>query len=376
MTTYVDIHIIQTLPPSNINRDDTGQPKSAVYGGVTRARVSSQAWKRATRAAFPAHVDKNELGYRTKRLVELLGGRIAEQRGDDPTDMTAVQAAQKRAEEVLTQLGLKVEKPRVKKGEEDLPPKVAQAEYLVFISSIQLDKLADLSYGENKLDKKAIKAAMQEGHGVDIALFGRMVANDADLNVDAAVQVAHALSTHRVDNEDDYYTAVDDRNLQSDTGAGMIGTVEFNSSTLYRFATINVDGLLENLGNADATGRAAAAFAQGFITSMPTGKQNTFGNRTLPDAVVVMMRQGQPVNLVGAFEEAIVPGDTGYVRASCERLTEYADEILPQFGASAQHTWVTRGPSAAEAVDQLGERVTLQDLVTRLQEAVTETAAR
>ncbi|GAB79423.1 CRISPR system Cascade subunit CasC [Austwickia chelonae] len=376
MTTYVDLHIIQTLPPSNVNRDDTGQPKSAIYGGVPRARVSSQAWKRATRAAFPGHVDSSELGYRTKRLVELLGDRILERKGGTAADEPALQDARNRAEEVLGLLGLKLEKPRVKKGEEELPSKVAQAEYLVFISSIQLDKLAELACSTEKLDKKAVKAAMQDGHGVDIALFGRMVANDADLNVDAAVQVAHALSTHRVDNEDDYFTAVDDRNERADTGAGMIGTVEFNSSTLYRFATINVDGLLHNLGDADATGRAAAAFVQGFVTSMPTGKQNTFGNRTLPDAVVVMVREGQPVSLAGAFEDAVTAADTGHVRPSCEQLATYAEEVLPQFSTAASHIWVTRGPAAAEAVDRLGERIPLQQLVDNVRHVVTETAAR
>lgn len=311
MTTYIDIHVIQTLPPSNVNRDDTGQPKSAVYGGATRARVSSQAWKRATRERFKDHVDASELGYRTKRLVELLGERILERRGDSSDDSAAIGSAQDIAQSTLEALGLKFEKSRPRRGKEDEPVAAPQAEYLFFVSTSQLERLAGLATSEGALDKKAVKAVMQDGHGVDVALFGRMVANAADINVDAAVQVAHALSTHKVDNEDDYFTAVDDRNPESESGAGMIGTVEFNSSTMYRFATINVGGLMHNLGNADAVGRAAAAFTQGFITSMPTGKQNTFGNRTVPDAVVVMVRDGQPVNLVGAFEEPVPPSDEG-----------------------------------------------------------------
>lgn len=375
MSTYIDIHVIQTLPPSNVNRDDTGQPKTAVYGGVTRARVSSQAWKRATRAQFKDHVDTAELGYRTKRLVELLGGRILERRHGDPADASVVAAAQEEAAKVFTALGLKLEEPRAKRGAsaEDAPAALT-AEYLVFVSAQQLDRLADLAVGEEGYDKKSVKAVLQDGHGVDIALFGRMVANDADLNVDAAVQVAHAISTHKVDNEDDYFTAVDDLNPQNETGAGMIGTVEFNSSTLYRFATINVDGLMHNLGDADATGRAAAAFVQGFVTSMPTGKQNTFGNRTVPDAVVVMVREGQPVSLVGAFEDAVPAGDSGFVRQSCERLVTYTRNVLENFGVEAQDTWVTRGPASAEAVDALGEVMSLPELVTRVRAAATQAA--
>ena len=375
MSTYIDIHVIQTLPPSNVNRDDTGQPKTAVYGGVTRARVSSQAWKRATRAQFENHVDKAELGYRTKRLVELRGGRILERRQGDPADAAAVAAAQEEAAKVFTALGLKLEKPRVKRGgaAEDAPA-AATAEYLVFVSAQQLDRLADLAVREEGYDKRSAKAVMQDGHGVDIALFGRMVANDADLNVDAAVQVAHAISTHKVDNEDDYFTAVDDLNPQNETGAGMIGTVEFNSSTLYRFATINVGGLMHNLGDAGATGRAAAAFVQGFVTSMPTGKQNTFGNRTVPDAVVVMVREGQSVSLVGAFEDAVPAGDAGFVRQSCERLVKYTRDVLENFGVAAQHTWVTRGPSSAAAVEELGDVMPLPELVTRVRSAATQAA--
>ncbi len=367
--TFIDLHIIQTLPPSNVNRDDTGAPKSAMYGGVKRARVSSQAWKRATRKHFEGHIDASELGFRTKRLVELLAPRIQEITGGDMTD------AEARAARVLEALGLKLEKPRAKKNvEEAQQDQTPKAEYLVFLSSHQLDALAQLAATGDAVDKAAAKAVVKGKNGVDVGLFGRMVADAADINVDAAVQVAHALSTHAVDNEDDYYTAVDDENPAEETGAGMIGTIEFNSSTLYRFATINVDGLRANLGDAAAAGEAAAAFVQGFTASMPTGKQNTFGNRTLPDAVVVMVRDSQPVSLVGAFEEAVPASADGYVRASCERLVAHARRTLPQFGAEPRLTWVTRGPEAAAAVDELGVAVTLSELAEKVRALVSETA--
>lgn len=375
MPTFIDIHIIQTLPPSNINRDDTGAPKSAVYGGVKRSRVSSQAWKRATRQDFKDHVDTSKLSSRTKRVVELLADRIQTRRGGDASEAD-VAASRDRAIEVLKTLGLKTEKPRPKKDADPSQVAVNQTEYLLFISATQADRLADLAAEEGTLDKKAVKDVMKSGNGIDIALFGRMVADAADINVDAAVQVAHALSTHAADSEDDYFTAVDDKNPEEETGAGMIGTVEFTSATLYRFASINVDGLAENLGSTEAAGEAAAAFVRSFATSMPTGKQNTFANRTLPDGVVVMVRDTQPVSLVGAFEDAVQRSEGGYVRPSCEALVKHAADGTNDFVCPPLATWVARGGSVAESLDALGTRTSMDELVTHVRSTVTELAAR
>lgn len=364
-TRFIDIHVLQTLPPSNINRDDTGAPKTAVYGGTRRARVSSQAWKRATRRRFDDLLDPGELGFRTKRLVEKLGERIAARSGLDEV------SAQALAVPVLKALGLTLEKPRKRAKAEDDGDQVPKAEYLVFLSAHQLDALADIAVASQggKIDKKAVKVAADTAHGVDVGLFGRMVADAAELNVDAAVQVAHALSTHAVDTEFDYYTAVDDVRVEEETGAGMIGTIEFTSSTLYRFATVDVDGLRRNLGDPVAASRAAAVFVEGFITSMPTGKQNTFGNRTLPDAVVVTVREDQPLNLVGAFEEAVPLSDHGYLRSSADRLAAHAEALSQGYGIPPAQSWVIRGPESASGVDRMGQRVTLAELVARVSEA-------
>lgn len=365
--TFVDVHVLQTLPPSNINRDDTGAPKTAYFGGTRRARVSSQAWKRATREAFKDSLDQADLGYRTKRLVELLVPRIEQRAG------VASDEAQTLAVAALQALGLRVEKPRAKAKKDEAAehdsPQRPKSEYLVFLSGYQLDALADVAAAatDGKVDKKAAVAAADTRHGVDVSLFGRMVADAANLNVDAAVQVAHALSTHAVDNEFDYYTAVDDKNPEEETGAGMIGTVEFNSSTLYRFATVHVDGLRANLGDDATAGAAAAAFVRGFVCSMPTGKQNTFGNRTLPDAVVVTVRHDQPVSLVGAFEDAVAPGQ-GYVRASAERLAQHAAAMDRAYGASAAQSWVVRASESASAIDAMGNAVTLDELVDEVRQ--------
>lgn len=357
--TSIDIHIIQSVPPSNINRDDNGSPKTATYGGVRRSRVSSQAWKRATREAFEITLDREDLGYRTKRAAELIADRVSAK----SPDITAEDAT-KGAWEVLKAIGLKEEKP--KKGET-----AVNTQYLVFFSNRQLDSLAELALAHDLRDipstsKKDLKAAVKRDHGIAVSLFGRMIADDADLNVDAAVQVAHALSTHAVDPEFDFYTAVDDSNPKAETGAGMMGTIEFNSSTMYRYATVSVEGLHANLGDQEATARAVEAFLNAFAKSMPSGKQNTFANGTLPHAVVVIARDGQGISMVEAFEEAISPSNDGYVQPSCEALATYLPQVEEAFGESGLAAWVTRVGSKAASLEALGEVCSFPVLVSQV----------
>lgn len=353
MTLHIDIHVIQSVPPSNLNRDDTGSPKTALYGGVRRARVSSQAWKRAARQDFGLYMEASSLGVRTKRAVQLLSERIISlSPGMDEASASDL------AIKALEAAGLKVKAGRkAKDGDQPL------TEYLVFFSNLQLDRLAEVAVNDpTKVEGRAAKAALAADHSVDVALFGRMVADDANLNVDAACQVAHAISTHAVATEFDYYTAVDDKNPAEETGAGMIGTIEFDSATLYRYATINVDALRRNLGQGEATTRAVEAFVRSFVTCMPTGKQNTFANRTLPDAVVVMARNGRPVNLVGAFEEAI-RGNGGFVAESCSALAQYAIELDESFGSTPSDVWVTRVGARTDGLAPLGHAIPFDDLV-------------
>lgn len=355
MTMHIDIHVLQTVPPSNLNRDETGSPKSALYGGQRRARVSSQAWKRAVRTTFGEAIDKSELGVRTKRAVELLEERIRSRHPELSSDDAAA-----RAIDVLAKAGLKT-KPRrkAKDADESASGGFDQTEYLMFFSAIQLDKLAELASGDPAdVTARAAKDILKDDNSIDLALFGRMVANDGDLNVDAACQVAHAISTHAVSTEFDYYTAVDDENPEEDTGAGMIGTVEFNSSTLYRFATINIQALLENLGDVEATARAVGAFISTFAMSMPTGKQNTFANVTVPDCVVVMAREGRSVNLVGAFEDAIKAGPDGYVRPSAAALASKAAAVDAMLGSAPVETWV----AAVDCGEQLASLGVVESL--------------
>ena len=371
MSTYVDIHVIQNLPPSCVNRDDSGSPKSAVYGGVRRLRVSSQSWKRATRLYFKDLLDAKDVGMRTKRVTKLLATRITE----DAPDLAG--SATKLAEKVFETAKIKLSPPRSKKDATDKKDALPESKYLLFLSTSQVERLAELAissaHSGEALDAKAVKKVFKEAHAVDIALFGRMVADDTDLNVDAACQVAHAISTHAAENEYDFFTAVDDeknRSEEEDAGAGMMGTVEFSSATMYRYATVNVDLLRHNLGDSEATLRALEVFVRGFCLSMPTGKQNTFANRTVPETVVVTVREDQPVSLVGAFEEAVpAQGAHGYVARSVEALARHAATIEDNYGLEPLRSFVV-ALTDSDAVTLLGERVSFTDLPAQVREAV------
>ncbi|WKU07295.1 type I-E CRISPR-associated protein Cas7/Cse4/CasC [Micromonospora sp. HUAS LYJ1] len=363
--TIIDVYVLQSVPPSNLNRDDTGSPKTAIYGGVRRARVSSQAWKRAVRLAFPTLVDRSQLGERTKRVGESLAARL---KALDPS--LSDEAASVLAADAFAASGLaKAEK---KKGD----VKDVESGYLLFLSRRQLDNIAAATLEAHRageaLDKSRFKALANADHSIDIALFGRMVADMADINVDAACQVAHAISVHAVDNEFDYFTAVDDRKADaSETGAGMIGTVEFNSSTLYRYATLDVDALHRTLGDGDATRAAVEAFLTAFVRSMPTGKQNTFAHRTLPDAVLVRIRDSQPINLVGAFETPIRETHTaGRVELAAAALAKHTVAVEYAFGERPTASWVTQVGEKTAVLADLGKAVSLGELVNGVGEHV------
>ena len=365
MSTYVDIHVIQNLPPSCVNRDDSGSPKSAIYGGVRRLRVSSQSWKRATRLYFNDLLDASDVGVRTKRVVELLASRIAEEAPDLTENALSL------AEGAFKAAKIKLSPPR---GKKNAPQ---ESGYLLFLSTSQIARLAELAiasaHSGEALDAKTVKKIVKEAHAVDIALFGRMVADDTDLNVDAACQVAHAISTHAAENEYDFFTAVDDeksRSEEEDAGAGMMGTVEFSSATMYRYATINVDLLRHNLGDSEATLKALEVFIRGFCLSMPTGKQNTFANRTVPESIVVTVREDQPVSLVGAFEEAVpAEGTHGYVDRSIKALARHAATIENNYSLTPLRSLVV-ALTDNDVIASLGERVSFKDLPEQVRSVV------
>lgn len=371
---YIDVHIIQTVPPANLNRDDQGNPKEAYYGGHRRARVSSQAWKRATRADFAEHAPKEEHATRTKRIAAELAKRLAGRTGLDAEPAARLAAA------LLEPLGIKAGK------------KAGDTAYLMFFGYRQLedivdlvaDQAAELAALEDEQLAKAVKdlpvaEKLERGHPMDVALFGRMVADIPSLNVDAATQVAHALSTHAVELEFDYYTAVDDENPKEETGAGMIGTIGFNSATLYRYATVNLRQLVDNLGDTDAALTAVDAFVEHFARSIPSGHQNSFAHRTLPSLLAVVVREDQPVNLVSAFERPLVATDEGEGLAadSAVRLAVEYDRATRQWGdtpvhSAICHTFDPDGHTGERLTTILGPNTTFPAMITGLRSCLAE----
>ncbi|MCL9760950.1 type I-E CRISPR-associated protein Cas7/Cse4/CasC [Frankia sp. AiPa1] len=334
---FLDLHILQTVPPSNLNRDETGTPKWATYGGVRRARVSSQAWKRATRIHFIREIPHTDLAIRTRELVDVFTAGLT-------GAGVAADIADGAARLVVAALGLKTKKATRPDRRE-----AQDTEFAMFLGQRHIDRIvelvaAGLTATAKPNAKKVVEAAeplavVSGAQPIDVALFGRMVADVTRLHVDAACQVAHALSTHDVDTEFDYFTTVDEvKEARGEAGAAMIGTVEFNSAVLYRYASVNLPSLATNLGGDEQrAAEAATAFADAFIRSMPSGKQNTFGNRTLPEVIVLTARADQPLNLVGAFEEPVV-SDGGFLAPSFQHLAEHAAAMYKMYDADPAST--------------------------------------
>jgi CRISPR system Cascade subunit CasC len=335
MTLFVELHLIQNFAPSNLNRDDTGAPKDALFGGQRRARVSSQCFKRAIRlySRDQQLIPAEYRALRTKKLQALLLERLA---GRDQEE------AASKIEAALAAAGLKLKDD-------------GKTEYLLFLGEREIAGFAALieqhwdalvlpAAGEKKSKKeskaaippelaKQAKALLDGGKAVDVALFGRMLADLPQVNQDAACQVAHAISTHRVERDFDYFTAVDDVGCPDETGAGMIGQVEFNSATFYRYAALDVSKLLENLqSDRELTLSAIEALIQAMVRAIPSGKQNSFAAHNLPEFVGVSLRRS-PLNLANAFERPVLPRhDQSLTAQSVAALSSYEGKLAPVYG--------------------------------------------
>jgi len=355
MKTIIEIHALQNFAPSNLNRDDTGAPKDALFGGTRRARVSSQCLKRAVRQHFAELVEQNALAsddvaVRTKRVLDTL---------------TKVLIAKGRAEPEAS------DKVRLALAAMELTVKEdGKSEYLLFLGQREVSSIAniidekwdsivasDTAPAEGKKPGKAKKQAAQNadpelkkaldkvfngGKAVDVALFGRMLADMPEKNQNAACQVAHAISTHSVEREFDFYTAVDDLKPEDSAGADMMGTVEFNSACFYRYAVVDWDKLVANLQNdTELANKGLRAFLEGFVVAEPTGKQNTFAAHNPPEFVAVSIRRNTaPRNFANAFETAIrVKKDESLTRRSAEELAKKAKVLQSAFGGD-EKTWV------------------------------------
>lgn len=340
----IELHMIQNFAPSNLNRDDTGAPKDCEFGGVRRARISSQCIKRSIREAFDKQslLSPEEMAVRTKIVPE----RVLEEMGTD----FEKEEAKKVIEIALESIGLEVK--------ED-----GKTEYLIYLGNDAIKKISkicrenweELSKSVQARDKKSsgkkgkksakefvskeirndVLEILDGSKAADLALFGRMLADIAANNIDASSQVAHAISTNKVSMEFDFYTAVDDLQPREETGAGMMGTVEFNSACFYRYSNIDLSQLVENLGGDEKLARKTVeAFIRASAMAIPTGKQNSFAAQNPPSFIMAVVREkGGPVNLANAFECPVRKGkDDGLVIPSIQALDSYWKNFTDMYG--------------------------------------------
>jgi CRISPR system Cascade subunit CasC len=349
---YLDIHILHSVPYANLNRDDTGRPKEGRYGGTPRVRVSAQSWKRAIRL----RTDQDLI--RSRRVPEQIAHTLTEA-GWEPD------AAQTAAHRLVG--------PLTSKSENGKP-------VLLFLHRDQISDLAALAgeLGPDKLTKTQETAAAKRRDEIvgrtdgALALFGRMFANTPELSTDAAMQVAHALSTHPARIESDWFTAVDDlADTASDqgSGAGHLDSAEYASATFYRYLTINLTDL------AGAVGRGSAdvllrAVLPAIATAMPSGKQSTTAAHTPPDLIALALRAA-PLSYVGAFERPVTSSGEGYLAPSTQRLIRYAERVTHFTGNIP--TWAGWAALDAPAADSLGQRY---DAISELLDAAADTAAQ
>lgn len=362
----IELHLLQSFPVSNLNRDDMNQPKTATFGGSTRGRISSQSLKRSARLLLTEHgLDHANAGVRTKRLLGEASKVLIGQGRDEQQTPPVVQAG-------LEVLGFGV----------DSTTNLTQ--YLLYVGRQASDLLADfcdrhwdrlqdvVAQKEAQKEKDAKKkpaatdsdtdieaedtdsanrrspakpkkikptpADLKEAHRIldatrvaDVALFGRMIADNKDFSVNAASQVAHALSTHAVVNEFDYYTAVDDLKPDGESGADMIGTIDFNSACYYRYCNLDLDQLTDNLdGDTDLAARATRAWLGAFIHAVPSGKQNSMAARTLPATLLGIVRQRGAWNLANAFLTPVSGADL--IAESTDRMLRHFEDLRRFYG--------------------------------------------
>lgn len=333
-----EIHILKNYPPTNLNRDDSGSPKTCVFGGVTRGRVSSQCLKRSwrTSAIFRDAVGETNLGIRTRKFPALVKNKLIEL-GVDEEYAEAIQP-------VLTGFGNK-EGKESKTGDSTAQVCFYSPEDIDAVAQIvkaELEKCASVK-DVRKMKAKDLLAAITDAQirpvTLDIAMFGRMVTCDSFKDVEASVQVAHAISTHKAHIESDYFTAMDDLltgSSMEEAGAAMIGDCDYNSNCYYIYANIDSDALRSNMEyaeNADEiVKKAIPALIRTMAFTNPSGKQNSFAGHVLPSVVVVECKdQKIPTTMANAFVEPVF-GGKDLVAESAKRLAEEVDSTARNYG--------------------------------------------
>lgn len=324
----IEFHILQSFPVTCLNRDDVGAPKTAIVGGTTRARVSSQCWKRQVRMALPAFGVK--LAKRTKHAAALFA-KACHTAG--ASEEQAEACGKKIADSLVDDTLLFISESEAK----------AFAKY-AHEHQFDPDKLKDKDLG--KIAKKALTPGVD---ALDIALFGRMVAKATDMNVEAAASFSHAISTHKVSNEVEFFTALDD--LQTEPGSAHMGSLEYNSATYYRYVSLDLGQLAEALGS-DGLKSAIASFTRALFIAVPSARQTTQSGACPWEFARVMVRKGQRLQV--PFETAIKAKDGGFLQPSIEALKTYLDkkENLSgsMFGKLGSFEW---GENESFSIDDL-----------------------
>ena len=371
MSLFLEFHLIQNFAPSNLNRDDTGAPKDAIFGGQRRARVSSQCFKRAIRMTVAGQdlLPPEHRSVRTKKLKDLLLKQLV---GRDAVE------AEEKIKLALSAAGLKIKDD----GKTKYLLFLGQSEVAAFAQLIE-EHWDDLVAIDGQKGKKNAKASLSPaivkkaqtlldgGKAVDVALFGRMLADLPQVNQDAACQVAHAISTHRVEREFDYFTAVDDAGDDDETGAGMIGQVEFNSATFYRYAVLDVRKLLANLqGDKELTLSAIETFAKAMAQAIPSGKQNSFAAHNPPDFIGIALRHATPLNLANAFEKPVrAKADASLTAQSVAALSGYESQLAAVYAAQ-EDRWLHLDLTGQWPQEKGEAQKSLPDLARRARELV------
>lgn len=365
----IALHLLQNHAPSNLNRDDNNEPKDALFGGVRRARISSQAIKRSIRWSphFRNPFTETNLGHllatRTQLLPEEVRKRLAtEGQLSDEEKQAIVEAAARlgKGEQSSSGDDESSDKKRGRgKGKENTASseerlKTAQ---LMFLTTEDIDRLTNRlieivrAKGVDSLqglqgDKLVEEIGHYEPHSVDIAMFGRMTTSSPFKDVDAAVQVAHAISTHGVETEFDFYTAVDD--ISGEAGAGFIGDTTFNSATYYKYFSIDWEGLVKNLNeDKKIAAMAVHALIKAAMFAIPSGKQNSFAAHNLPDVAIVEVRSDKvALSYANAFVKPVrATPEMSLLEASAKALQDYIPRINGVYGLKAERAFCSTLPN-------------------------------
>ena len=356
----IEIHIIQPLPVNRMNTDREGRPKTIPFGGYTRARISSQAQKRAARMYTHefALLTNEEYAWRTRHFTQLLIGRLVEA-GIDGTQA-----------ETLAMRGLSAIRFGHKENKEN-EDGLRLNEYLIFYTDRELNgftdallkhraeilaatlpevkvdaataqplkKLGSSSDTKRKLQSQYSKQVIDDlerifttDRNLELALYGRELADLPEGSVDGQVQVAHAISVNHTPQTEDFFVAIDDR-APGAVSAGMIGSLGITAPTLYRVAAVNIGQLSREVGSDPAAARGARAFLEAFTLAMPSGGKNSYFSMTTPSFVLFRrVPLGSALTLAPAFEEPVLPQrHRSLSELAVERLDTYMRDVSIRF---------------------------------------------